>query len=83
MGGQWKETVGGARSACYQDGKGRGGSEQEVKKLLETCMDSCMPSTGAEEDSFERVGKAPATSSRRNSQLLQFKLHFPQYTDYL
>lgn len=34
---------------------------------LETCMDSCMPSTGAQEDHFECLGKALAWSSRHNS----------------
>ena len=51
------------------------GSEQEVKKLFETCMDSCMPSTGAEEDTFERLVKAQAWSRHCNAQLLNFPLH--------
>lgn len=39
-------------------------------------MDSCMPSTGAEEDDFECLRKALAWRTDRNPQLLQFKLNF-------
>lgn len=38
-------------------------------------MDSCMPSTGAEEDNFKCLGKALAWRGHHNPQLLQFKLN--------
>lgn len=61
MYGWWRRpvnAVGGARSIG-----------NHAIKLLETCMDSCIPSTGAEKDNFECRSKAPARTSHGNAQL--------------
>lgn len=39
-------------------------------------MDSCVPSTGAEGDDFERLAKAPTRSSRHNS-ITRVQTSFP------